>query len=72
MWVTSFKGSSFSKVFPAVGYGVLSDYQRLAAGTYTVAMRSPGRRQRQRAVAAHQRHRRARGRVHRRWRRPER
>ena len=42
VWVTSFKGSSFSKVFPAVGYGVLSDYQRLAAGTYTVAMRSPG------------------------------
>ena len=42
VWVTSFKGSSFSKVFRAVGYGVVSDYQRLAPGTYTVAMRSPG------------------------------
>jgi hypothetical protein len=42
VWVTSFKGSTFSKVFPAVGYGVVSDYQRLAPGTYTVAMRSPG------------------------------
>lgn len=42
VWVTSFRGSSFSKVFPAVGYGGLSDYQRLDPGTYTVAMRSPG------------------------------
>jgi hypothetical protein len=42
VWVTSFKGSGFSKVFRAVGYGVVSDYQRLAPGTYTVAMRSPG------------------------------
>ncbi len=42
VWVTSFKGSSFSKVFPAVGYGTVSDYQRLTPGVYTVAMRSPG------------------------------
>lgn len=42
VWLTSFKGSSFSKVFPGVGYGVLSDYQRLTPGTYTVAMRPPG------------------------------
>jgi hypothetical protein len=42
VWVTSFRGSRFSKVFPAVGYGALSEYQRLAPGTYTVAMRSPG------------------------------
>lgn len=42
VWVTSFKGSAFSKVFPGVAYGTLSDYQRLPAGTYTVAMRSPG------------------------------
>lgn len=42
VWVTSFKGSAFSKVFPGVAYGTLSDYQRLPRGTYTVAMRSPG------------------------------
>jgi Domain of unknown function (DUF4397) len=42
VWVTSFRGNSFSKVLPGVGYGALSDYTRLAPGTYTVAMRKPG------------------------------
>lgn len=42
VWVTSFRGPKFSKMFPSVGYGTLSDYQRLSPGAYTVAMRSPG------------------------------
>ena len=42
VWLTSFKGSSYSQVFRGVGYGVVSPYQRVAVGTYTVAMRPPG------------------------------
>lgn len=42
VWVTSFRGTKFSALFPGVGYGTLSDYQRLSPGTYTVAMRGPG------------------------------
>jgi Domain of unknown function (DUF4397) len=42
VWVTSFRGSHYSKVIPGVGYGALSDYTRLDPGTYTVAMRKPG------------------------------
>jgi hypothetical protein len=42
VWVTSFRGAKFSKMLPSVGYGALSDYQRVSPGTYTVAMRAPG------------------------------
>ncbi len=42
VWLTSFRGHSFSKVLPGVGYGALSTYQRLAPGVYSVAMRPPG------------------------------
>ncbi len=42
VWVTSFRGGAYSKVLPRVGYGALSDYQRVAPGTYAVAMRPPG------------------------------
>jgi hypothetical protein len=42
VWVTSFRGAKYSKMLPSVGYGALSDYQRVSPGTYTVAMRAPG------------------------------
>lgn len=42
VWLTSFGDRSLSKVFHGVGYGALSPYQRLAAGTYSVSMRPPG------------------------------
>ena len=42
VWLTSFRGSGYSKVLPGVGYGALSAYQRLTAGVYSVAMRPPG------------------------------
>lgn len=42
VWLTSFRGNKFSTMLPSVGYGDVSDYQRLSPGTYTVAMRQPG------------------------------
>ncbi len=36
------EGTAKERVFPGVEYGALSDYLRLAAGTYTVAMRKAG------------------------------
>jgi hypothetical protein len=40
VYLTSVAGAFAPKVFPAVGYGVVSDYLELPAGNYTVAMRS--------------------------------
>ncbi|MGH8893858.1 MAG: DUF4397 domain-containing protein [Actinomycetes bacterium] len=42
VWVTSFRGGSYSKVLPGVTYGAVSDYERLRPGVYTIAMRPPG------------------------------
>lgn len=42
VYLTSFRGGSFSKVLPGVGYGVVSPYLRVAAGAYTVGMRLAG------------------------------
>ena len=42
VYLTSFRGGSFSKVVPGVAYGTLSGYERLQPGTYAVAMRPPG------------------------------
>jgi Domain of unknown function (DUF4397) len=42
VWVTSFRGSKYSTMLPSVGYGALSNYQRVSPGEYTVAMRAPG------------------------------
>jgi len=42
VWVTSFRGNKYSTMLPSVGYGALSDYQRVSPGHYTVAMRAPG------------------------------
>ncbi|GGK90669.1 DUF4397 domain-containing protein [Mangrovihabitans endophyticus] len=35
-------GDAKAQKFPGVGYGVMSDYMRLAVGTYSVAMRKAG------------------------------
>lgn len=40
VYLTSVAGAFAPKVFPAVGYGVVSDYLELPNGTYTVEMRS--------------------------------
>lgn len=40
--VTSFRGRNYSKKFAGISYGALSQYQRMAPGIYTVAMRSHG------------------------------
>lgn len=42
VWLTSFRGGSFSKVLRGVGYGALSPYERVAPGRYTISMRKPG------------------------------
>jgi hypothetical protein len=42
VWLTSFRGGSYSKVLPGVAYGTVSPYERLAPGAYAVTMRSPG------------------------------
>ena len=42
VWLTSFRGGAYSKVFTGVGYGVLSPYRRVTPGRYVVAMRTPG------------------------------
>ena len=42
VYLTSFRGGSYSTVLPGVGYGALSDYERLTPGVYSVAMRPPG------------------------------
>lgn len=42
VWLTSFRGSNFSKVFSGVGYGALSPYRRVTPGRYAVAVRPPG------------------------------
>jgi uncharacterized protein DUF4397 len=42
VYLTSFRGGSFSKVLEGVGYGAVSPYERVAAGTYTVSMRLAG------------------------------
>jgi len=43
VYLTSVAGAFAPKVFPAVGYGVVSDYLELPVGRYTVAMRLQGR-----------------------------
>jgi hypothetical protein len=43
VYLTSVAGAFEPKVFPAVGYGVVSDYLELPVGRYTVAMRLQGR-----------------------------
>jgi len=42
VYLTSFDRSDFREVFPGVGYGVVSDYQRLQPGRYNVEMRPAG------------------------------
>ncbi len=42
VWLTSFRGDSFSKVLRGVGYGALSPYERVTPGRYTISMRKPG------------------------------
>ncbi|MEV6522459.1 DUF4397 domain-containing protein [Longispora sp. NPDC051575] len=42
VYLSSVGGGITPKVFPAVGYGVLSTYMPLPAGTYAVAMRGAG------------------------------
>lgn len=42
VYLSSVTGAVQEQVFPAVGYGVVSDYQRLPTGTYGVAMRLAG------------------------------
>ncbi|MET1072503.1 MAG: DUF4397 domain-containing protein, partial [Umezawaea sp.] len=40
--VTAFSRPDWSVTIKGVGYGALSDYQRIETGTYTVAMRPSG------------------------------
>ena len=42
VYLTSFDKPDFREVFPGVGYGVVSDYQRLEPGRYNVEMRPAG------------------------------
>lgn len=42
VYLASFEDPAKPAVFNAVGYGVLSEYQRLAEGRYTVSMRAAG------------------------------
>lgn len=42
VYLAAFRGGKFSKTFPGVGYGTVSPYEPLAAGTYTVSMRPAG------------------------------
>jgi hypothetical protein len=42
VYLSSPSGAIKQRVFPGVGYGVLSDYMRLPTGTYLVAMRGAG------------------------------
>jgi hypothetical protein len=42
VYLTSFDRPDFREVFPGVGYGVVSDYQRLEPGRYNVEMRPAG------------------------------
>jgi Domain of unknown function (DUF4397) len=42
VYLTSFERADFREVFPGVGYGVVSDYQRLQPGRYNVEMRLAG------------------------------
>lgn len=42
VYLSSVAGAIEEQIFPAVGYGVVSDYQALPTGTYAVAMRLAG------------------------------
>src|SRR3954462_15318016 len=42
VYLSAVSGDMKEQTFPAVGYGVVSQYMPLPAGTYTVAMRAAG------------------------------